>query len=216
MKATATSAALLALAASAVANPIVNGNFETGTIGPSTTAYAIDGSMFPPETYNIVSFDTIHPSWVDFFDHTLGNADGHYMIINGSDSGVGPSWAQTVAVTPGTDYDLSAWFASLFPASVANLEWRIIGDQSNITSPQFMAPLSVGDGGPGLGVWVQHVFSFNSGANTSISIQLWDISGIYQGNDYALDDISLCVVPSPTAAGLLGLAGLSAARRRRA
>ncbi|MBL8991252.1 MAG: hypothetical protein JNJ48_06695 [Phycisphaerae bacterium] len=205
----------LGLASAAWGNPIVNGDFQTGTIGPSTSAYALSGSMLPPETYNVVSFDTIHPSWVDFFDHTLGNADGRYMIINGSDSGVGPAWAQTVAVTANTVYDLSAWFASLFPQSVATLQWRLVGDQTTIISGNFVAPLSVGDGGPGLGVWVQQVFQFNSGSNTSLSIQLWDVSGIFQGNDYAVDDISLTVVPAPAAAGIAAIAGLAGVRRRR-
>lgn len=215
MKRTLALSVVLAASAAASANPIVNGNFETGVIGPSTSAYAQSGSMIPPETWNIVSFDTIHGSWVDFYDHTHGNANGHYMIINGSDSGVGPAWAQTVAVNPGETYDLSAWFASLFPDSVATLEWRIIGNVSNSVSATFMAPLSAGNGGPGLGVWVQNTFQFSTGANTLISIELWDVSGIYQGNDYALDDVELTLVPAPASAGLLGLAGLAARRRRR-
>ncbi|MBX3385240.1 MAG: PEP-CTERM sorting domain-containing protein [Phycisphaeraceae bacterium] len=217
-----------ALACGSVAsatNLIVNGDFQTGSLGPSTSSYAnlpfpgdadppID-SIYDPTTYAIVTFDTIHESWADFYDHTFGDQRGFYMIVNGADDGTGPAWAQTVALAPNTEYDLSAWFASLNAISVASLEFRIIGNDSTIISPQFFAPMDIPDGGPGIGVWEMRTLIFNSGANTSASIEIWDTNGIFFGNDYAIDDISLTVVPAPGSLALTGLALGAALRRRR-
>lgn len=215
---------LLAVSGSAMGNLIVNGDFQSGVLAPSTSMFSFqstNGSASLPVdsindegTYSIVTFDTIHESWVDFNDHTFGDQRGQYMIVNGSDAGGGPAWAQTVAVLSNTQYDLSGWFASLFPAAVAALEWRIIGDQTTVVSPAFNAPADL-PGGPGLGVWEQRSYQFDSGANTSISIEIWDTSGIAQGNDYAVDDLSLTVVPAPASMALIGLGGLAAIRRRR-
>lgn len=214
----AVGALICSTGAVASANLITNGDFQTGTLGPSTSSYAnlpvfgpsdppID-SIYDPTTYAIVSFDTIHDAWADFFDHTFGDQRGFYMIANGADNGAGPSWAQSVALSPNTEYDLTAWFASLHVTSVASLEFRIVGDDSTIISPGFIAPLGVAS-------WEQRSFSFNSGANTTASIQIWDTNGIFFGNDYAVDDISLVAVPTPGSLALIGLGGLATLRRRR-
>lgn len=205
---------LAAVGSSAMAsNLVVNGDFQTGALAPSTTSYTLDNSMIPPATWNIVSFDTLHPSWVDLADHTTGDAQaGRYMIVNGTDAGLGPAWAQVVSVTPNTDYTLSAWFASLFPQSPASLQFQISGVSDGefdlAASPIFSAPVATG-------TWAQSSFVFNSGSTTSVRIQIWDVNQAFTGNDYAIDDISLQVVPAPGAAALLGIGGLVASRRRR-
>jgi len=198
--------ALSLIAGSTQANLVVNGDFQTGTLGPSTTTYALDGSMWPETTWNIVSFDTLHPSWGDFNDHTFGDSRGYYMIINGSTSPVGAAWAQTVAVTPGTDYQLSGWFASLFGGAPSSVEFRIDGQ---LIQPNFTLTSNIG-------AWEEHAVTFNSGQRSQISIEIWDTSGVASGNDYAIDDISLAAVPAPGAMGLIGVGGLLASRRRRA
>lgn len=203
--------AIIALAGSAAsADVVINGDFETGALGPSTSAYTQNTvDMIPEATWNIVSFNTLHPSWVDFFDHTQGNADGHYMIVNGTTNNNGPAWGQTVSVAANTDYQLSAWFASLYPTAVAALQFHIVTDSGTIISPTFSAPAA-------LATWAQSGFTFNSGSSTSISVQIWDVNDAFTGNDYAIDDISLTAVPAPGAAALMGFGALAAARRRRA
>ena len=209
------------------ANLFSNGDFQMGSLGPASSSsfshqnaagsasLPVD-SIYDEGTYTIVSYDTIHGNWVDFFDHTVGDRSGKYMIVNGSDDGSGPAWMQTVSVAPNTDYVLSGWFASLHASAVANLEWNLVGDASSAVSPEFLAPKGSGQGGPGLGVWVERTFAFNSGANTSIQFQLWDTSGIASGNDYAVDDLSLVAqVPAPASMATVALAGLMGIRRRR-
>lgn len=207
---TASAAALLACALGANAG-IINGDFEAGAIAPSYSAYSLDGTMFPPATYNVVSFDTIHPSWADFYDHTRGNSDGHFMIVNGTDSGAGPAWGQIVSVDPNTDYSLSAWFASLYPASVATLSMRVFAPERGnapLAAVDFVAPSD-------LQVWAEQTLSFNSGGLSSVVVEIWDTNQVFSGNDYAIDDVSLTAVPTPGAAMVAGVAGLVGLRRRR-
>lgn len=193
------------LCSAALANPIVNGDFETGALGPSTTAYA-NNDIYAPAQYIITNFDTVHSAWVDFYDHTTGNADGHYMVVNGTDSGQGPTWAQTVTVTPNTQYELSGWFASLYSAAIAQIEFRVDGV---LVVPQFSAPNS-------LGVWEQRSVTFTTGlSTTSISVEIWDYNQSFTGNDYAIDDVALNVVPTPGSAATLAVGALAAMRRRR-
>lgn len=199
------SALLVAGLASVASANVINGDFETGAIGPSTSAYSTN-NIYDPEQYLVVSFDTVHSAWVDFFDHTHGNANGHYMIVNGSDSGVGPTWAQTVTVLPNTQYELSGWFASLYASAIAQIEFRVDGV---LVVPQFSAPGT-------LGVWEQRSVTFTTGNVTSISVEIWDYNQSFTGNDYAVDDIALNVVPTPGAAALAGLGALAMGRRRRA
>lgn len=182
---------------------VINGDFEIGGIAPSTTAYA-STDIYLPAQYLITSYDTVHSAWVDFYDHTYGNANGHYMVVNGTDNGSGPTWAQTVAVTPNTQYTLSGWFASLYATSIAWLEFRVDGA---IVNPAFAAPGT-------LGVWEQRSVTFTTGpTTTSISVEIWDSNQAFTGNDYAIDDITL--TPTPGAAALFGLGAALAARRRR-
>ena len=191
------------LCSAAWANLIVNGDFETGTLGPSTSAYTTS-NIYAPAEYLITTFDTVHASWVDFYDHTFGDNRGHYMVVNGTDSGAGPTWAQTVAVTPNTEYTLSGWFASLYPDSIAWIEFRVDGV---IINPAFQAPGT-------LGTWEQRSVTFTTGpATTSISVEIWDSNQAFTGNDYAIDDISL--TPTPGAAALFGLGAVGSLRRRR-
>ncbi|MFM9958944.1 MAG: hypothetical protein ACKVZJ_12805 [Phycisphaerales bacterium] len=213
MKSLALSAVALLSIVGTSSAAIINGDFESGPgIAPSTSSYSLDGSMLPPATYNVVSFDTIHPAWVDFFDHTIGTELGHYMIVNGTDSGAGPAWSQSVSVTPGTEYSLSAWFASLFPASVAGLSMRVFPAVDRgfnpIASVDFVAPSD-------LAVWAEQTLAFNSGNFSSVTVEIWDINQAFSGNDYAIDDVSLTQVPAPGAAAMLGLLGVAGVRRRR-
>lgn len=197
--------ALSAFAGLASANIVINGDFQTGNLGPSTTTYALSDTMWPETTWNIVSYDTIHSLWSDFHDHTYGDERGFFMVVNGSTPANGPAWAQTVAVEPGTDYTLSGWFASVFPGAPSAVEFRVDGQ---LVQPNFNLTSAVG-------VWEEHGVNFNSGERSSISIEIWDTSGIASGNDYAIDDISLTAVPAPGALALVGVSGLIAGRRKR-
>jgi hypothetical protein len=201
--------AILLPAASPLAvaqNLVVNGDFQTGALAPSTTVYTQSSTMQPPRTWNIVSFNTLHQAWDDFYDHTFGDGQGFFMVVNGNTTGVGPTWSQSINVTPHTDYAASAWFASTHLANPASIEFRLDGQPFGGV---FVAPPTTGD-------WVQHTAVFDSGARSSVTFEIWDISGIGAGNDYAIDDIAVAV-PEPAAMALvlLTLATYSAISRSR-
>jgi hypothetical protein len=195
---------LCALPALAHGNQVLNGDFQTGALAPSTTAYSMSGDMIPPATWNIVTFDTLHPQWDDFYDHTHGDGDGFYMILNGTDSGAGPAWSQTVSVTPNSFYKFSGWFATLFNQSPASIEYRVFDGATPVATSAFFTPGNTGD-------WEIHNTIFNSGSATSLSIEIWDTNLQFGGNDYAIDDISLVpAVPEPaTAAMALAIVALA-------
>ncbi len=183
-------------------------DFSGGTIAPGTSSYFVSPTMTEAGSYNVVSFDTLHPSWADFYDHTLGTADGAYMVVNGgSGSGGGMAWAATVAVTAGTDYELGAWFASVYGFATSTLRFKIVGD-GTISSATFGAPAVTA-------TWEHAAYTFNTGTATSVSVQIWDVSGIGDGNDYAIDDITLEVVPAPASLVVLALGSLTAMHGRR-
>jgi hypothetical protein len=193
----------------AQANLIVNGDFQTGSLAPSTTVYSQSNDMFAPATWNLTSFDTIHPSWADFYDHTHGDGNGVSMILNGTDSGLGPAWQQTVNVTPNTNYRFSGWSATLFDGSPASLEFRVYDGATLVNSNAFFTPGFVA-------VWQNKELFFNSGSASSLSVEVWDTSLQFGGNDYGLDDLSVTAgVPEPsTFATLAAIAVASLVYRR--
>ncbi|MFM9957280.1 MAG: hypothetical protein ACKVZJ_04330 [Phycisphaerales bacterium] len=200
-------------AASASAGLIVNGTFDGGTIAPAASAYPTDPEMWPEGRHNVTSFDTLHPLWVDFFDHTSGNGESGFMIVNGTTQGNGPAWYDFVQVDPGTEFELSLWLASLYPDAVSTVSLRVIGltDETGsdlIASSDVTAPTE-------LALWERRAMTFNSGNFTNLRIEIWDTNQVAGGNDYAVDDIALVPVPAPGAAALLGLGMLAGSRRRR-
>lgn len=207
-------AGAVAIVGSARANSIVNGDFEAGNTGfTSAYLYVPPASIYDPARYSIVQYDTIHSSWTDFADHTTGDGNvGHYMIVNGTDAGLGPTWAQDQSLGAGR-YELSGWFASLFPNAPASLQFRVVDGNGSIISPTFAAPLPPGQ-------WAQRSFTFDIATAGTYSVQIWDTNDQYTGNDYAIDDIALTVVPLPAAVwtgvpGAIGVFGLTRIRRRR-
>ena len=101
------------LGRTASAQTLANGDFQTSELRPASSTYHRSGTMWQEGSWNVVSYDTLHPFWADFFDHTFGDRRGWYLVVNGSTSPAGSVWSQTVEVTPGTEYRLGAWFASV-------------------------------------------------------------------------------------------------------
>ncbi len=199
-----------ALTGAANADPIVNGDFQAGNTGfiSGFTYQTTGGSpgMYDEGTYSIVSYNTLHSSWGNFYDHSYGDGRGLFMIVNGAtdNTSAGPAWGQNVAVLPGTTYTLSAWFASLYSGAPSAVEFHVDGA---LVTPSAQLSSTVG-------LWEQHSVTFTTGpSQTSVLLQIWDTSGIANGNDYGIDDITL--TPTPGAAALMGVGMLASARRRR-
>ena len=209
-------------------NMILNGNFSSGNTGfTSSYNYIAPGTPNPGDspdpggsdytlwdegTYSVgTNPNSFHASWASFGDHTTGT--GNMLIVNGAASQV-TVWQGTLSSTlvVGQTYQFSAWVANLYPPPVG------LG-----TTPTAPAQLQFSIGGgmiggmfsaPGVGVWSVLSSTFIAGS-VNPAIAVVDLETAANGNDFALDDISIVAVPEPTTLALAGLGGLSALLFRR-
>jgi len=164
---------------------IVNGDFESGNIGFSsdyTYVADIPGNqmeMYPEGTYTVINNpNLVHNGFSACADHTTGT--GNMMVVNGA-ANLQDIWCQTVSILPNTYYNVSAWVASVNPASPAQIQFSINGNPiGNIVN----APSAVC-------VWTPFNAVWNSGSNTSATICILNLNTAAGGNDFALDDISM-------------------------
>jgi hypothetical protein len=172
-------------------NILINNNFESGNTGFSSGYTFTTGNITAGATYDVVSNpNNSHASAVSFGDHTSGS--GLMLAANGATSPGLVVWSQTVPVAANTDHEFSAWVASWYFASPAQLEFRINGTSVGT----FTAP-------PTSGTWQQFNTTWNSGASTSAVIEIIDLNTADSGNDFALDDLafrslSACGTPTNT------------------
>jgi hypothetical protein len=172
------STALATMAQQAGSNLIVNGDFESGNAGFSS-GYAFGPINVFEGTYNVPSDPfSIHPSAASFGDHTSGL--GLMMAVNGAGSPGIVVWSQSVPVTANTDYEFSAWVASWYPVSPAQLQFLING-----------SPVGTFTASSTTGLWQQFAMTWNSGASTSATIEIINLNIEIGGNDFALDDLAL-------------------------
>gem|GEM_PF-3363850 len=172
-----------------VGDKVTNGSFTNGNSGfVSTYTYSPSG-VLGATLYTITTNPGLqNGSWAQsFVDHTSGS--GNMLAVDGT--GVSIVWSQNISVLPNTDYDFSAWAATVGIGSSdinrARLQFSInnvlIGNIYQCGSP---------------GVWGNFSAQWNSGANTNALIQITDQEAIPFGNDFALDDISFTSTCSHT------------------
>lgn len=182
--------------ASAHADPIIpNAHFSLGNSGFTSGYTYVNAAtlpdlelMWPERTYTVGADPAeYHPLWPPIGDHTTG--DGGMMIVNGSPDADVIVWSAAAAVTPGTQYDFIFWAASVYPISPASLEFSING----VLLPGGPFTLSAT---PGL--WERFSAGWYSGTDTVAVLSLIDRNTVREGNDFAIDDIALSVVPPIT------------------
>jgi hypothetical protein len=188
------------------ASLITNGSFETGVITPATSGYThVTGvgssALYPEGTYAV----GINPqAYHNLFASFTAQDGAMMMIVNGNPSSNAVVWSQTVNVAQNTTYVFSAYAASVYPASPANLDFEIgingiLLGTLNLTST--------------VGQWDLFSKTWNSGDSTTATLSIFDRNTILSGNDFALDNIQLNPVPIPgtillLASGLVGLVGI--------
>jgi gliding motility-associated-like protein len=167
-------------------NKVVNGNFESGNTG-FTSGYILGsgnpgyGPLTNEGTYAVTTNPSlVHSLFTSYpFDHSVPGTK--MFVANGAYVPGTVVWSQTVAVTPGQDYALSAWFMNvLTTVNVANLQFYING----VAIGNVFSTNTTGN------IWEQFYNVWNSGGSSSavLSIVNQNITG-GGGNDFAMDDI---------------------------
>ncbi len=184
---------------SATVELINNGNFNTNTVNfTSDYTNAVGNLQYDvisqPNYYKIVP-KTDDAYW-DFtntcMDHTSANLSSNMLAVNGYKlSTTKKIWCQTVAVNANQNYTLSAWAATMGKDGIANinpakLQFKInnvvVGSTLNLTTTTCD--------------WKNFTNTWASGVNTSAQVCIYDIYNDLNGNgnDFAIDDISLKTV----------------------
>src|SRR5690606_34530411 len=125
-----------------------------------------------------------HNNFPSCQDHTP--APGTQMlVVNGSSVPNTSVWCQTVAVSPNTDYNFSAWASSAENSQiVAELQFNINSSPlGGIFSPPSTSC-----------TWTPFNETWNSGISTSANICIKNQNIQPSGNDFMLDDISFAPI----------------------
>jgi hypothetical protein len=152
-------------------NLVVNGNFENGNTGFTS---------YPNGNYHV---GPIPAAWNSHMsascrDHTTANTN--MLMLDGANSTGHLAYvAQTITVTPYTNYQFITWIQEISNSSPAQLIFYI-------NSVQIGGPYPVA----GVCAWQAWGHNWNSGNSTSATIAIYDANDDVGGNDFALDDIS--------------------------
>ncbi len=129
--------------------------------------------------------------WWDLADHTTGNKTGRMMVVAGNNPG-SSVLSNTVEVTQDTDYFFSAWVANLMMVSDRAdpaFAIRILAeDNTELFYQQAGGDMTANIVEP---TWVEFGNVFNSGDNSSVTVEIVSTGPAASGNDYAIDDIIL-------------------------
>jgi gliding motility-associated-like protein len=171
-------------------NLIFNPAFELGDVG-----FITDYTDFSTSPYNsnriqdaygiVTNASTFESTFGACVDHTTGT--GNMMVCDGSTVSGSRIWCQAVPVTPNTTYTFSYWLESPTNTSLAQIQAQING----VVIGTATAPATTCS-------WEQVTYTWASGANTTAQICLYDENVQVNGNDFALDDLSLSTTTTCT------------------
>jgi PEP-CTERM motif len=208
----------------AAANLVINGDFEAGNSGfTSDYAYSPGGNSTEGQ-YTVRSNPfPWNSAFLSRVDHTTGT--GLMYVGNGAPNLGDIVWqSSTIAITANTNYFFEAFAMNVCCSFVLpgnsdpNFTFRIslnggpVTDLATLTIPANQA-----------GNWFGLSTNFNSGAATSVQLSLINANNVRQGNDFAVDDISLSTrsivngVPEPASWAMLtlGFGAVGGLMRRR-
>lgn len=156
--------------------------------------------------YKIVSVSTdLFAGAVSIFDHTSGDGTGRMMAVDAGFSVDEFFRRRFTGLIPGATYNFSAWIASVSNSTVKpNVSFLSIDP----ITYNVLATNSTGDITTA-GVWSQYTLSFTA-TTTNIDLVLRNNTIGGSGNDLALDDISLTILPVGTPVSMITDADCSA------
>ncbi|RPI19277.1 MAG: hypothetical protein EHM58_02140 [Ignavibacteriae bacterium] len=170
----------------------VNGNFNAGNLGFTSSAAFDNTSPYGPGTYNIVqNAHTINPQWHSF-DHTSANGTGSFLVCDGFMNNTTVMWEQSID-QPVEENKIQPWKQYVFCAWLINLDSLHI---TGAVNPKVQLRINNVNIGPEIelnnyGVWTELSETWSSGNSSSANIELVLTTQGYLGNDVGLDDICL-------------------------
>lgn len=164
---------------------VQNGDFEAGNVGFQSDymnpGITVNGG------YELVSDPANHYSGAfSYGDQTSGT--GLMMAVNAAPVPDVTVWRQVITVPQFSDLEFSIWLSSwLVPEAPAQVDVLFNGQSLFKTAA------------PNVGaVWQRHSATWNSGANETVDMRIVERNADAFGNDFAIDEISLVVVPEPS------------------
>jgi len=169
---------------------VTNGDFEQGNTG-FESEYKLHGASGTKDGEGgdyLVTDDPkeIHGYWAKCSDRQPDAPNGKMLYVNGAagraNAPIGAKiWCQTITVKPNTDYVFSASYTPVTDEAYPKLAFSFNGTSLPDPVPY---PTALCGWKNFQGVW-------NSGSSTKVTICISETSGVYNGNDFAIDDISL-------------------------
>lgn len=167
-------------------NLLTNPSFTAGNTGFVTNLIYVGagGNLYPEDTYTVTA--NIAPFHSAFSGSGPNGAGDNFMAINASPE-IKTMYAQTVAVLPNRYYTFSAYFKNLLTSynlAVPQVGFVINGQSTSgiVTIPEETT------GGPA-NVWTKFSDVWFSGANTTATFEIRNLTIQRSGNDLGIDDV---------------------------
>ena len=196
---------MLAGAAHADNNLVVNGDFSAGNTGFASSYTFSDAMYWQPTHYSVGTLSS-------FGDHTTGS--GKLLIADGAYDAAMPVWSTTINVAANTDYAFGAWAREVYVPSSPVVTLGFYANSLKIGELTLAHDATTS--------WQQFLTTWNSGSLTSVNLQIRDLqtNNSVPGNDFAIDDIRMSAVspapePETYAMFLAGLGLMGAIARRK-
>ncbi|MEM8583945.1 MAG: gliding motility-associated C-terminal domain-containing protein [Bacteroidota bacterium] len=161
-------------------NLIVNPGFESGLTG-FTSDYVpgtggIYGLLSDEGEFAVAgNSNETHTN----FANCPAYSGNEMLVVNGSTIPGENIWCQTVSVVPNTEYQMSAWLATVVSDNPANLQFFVNGQQIGGIFSLSLATCN----------WEQFFGSWNSGGSSSAEICIVNQNTLGGGNDFAMDEL---------------------------
>ena len=182
-------------------NIIPNGSFEMGNVD-FESAYSYSASSTPPGSYSVTAFaSSLNKDFKDPVDddHTEGGY-GLYFVANSNGLPSQNVWCSKIQVIPNSEYDFSVYFCNLYRLLPPKTNFAFENGDVKGNDPHIRVTIGedvIADEKDyfHLFKWLKASGTWYSGEhNGPVRICIENVNPNINGNDLALDDISLIYV----------------------